>query len=277
MAAVATPTILDPKRLWGPTFLTNAVATLYTAPAAEAGVQLGNILLTNIGLQDFARVWDRDISVGYNDETADAADVDAADVTIFRTDAQAQGDEFYVGKAEKFSHIAFILSTILVGATVTLEVAYGTTAGDPGTYTVMTLATNGLVDGTNVLKQSGEISFVVPVATPWVTTTPGGAAAGFFIRLKLGTANPSTGPIGTQVRCGTQTNPLVTLYHILAAGSPTVNNYLGLDMPMPSVPGYPVPVTLGGVFIMNLSELISGKCDVENQVLVRGFGAELKD
>ena len=160
--ATVQPTILDPKKLWGPTLLTTASVTQYTAPALEAGVQIGGILLTNIGLVDFAKVWHLDATV-YVDETTDASDVGATDVSIFQTDSDSDGggagaaDRFYVGSATKFSHIAFILGQVGTGSPVLLAAYWNGSA-----WTDLTLATNNYVDGTNNLKQSGELSFTAP-------------------------------------------------------------------------------------------------------------------
>jgi len=272
MAAGNTPTKYDPKRLISPALLTTAIVAQYTATAAEAGTRLSKAILANTGLRDFDKVWDRDISVGFNDETTDAASAVAADVTIFRTDAQTQGDEFYVGRASKFSHVMFSLSTVLVGATVTLEVAAWTGAA----WTVLTAAADSLNDGSNVLKQSGEVSFVPPAA--WATTAVNGSTQ-FWIRFKVLTANPTTGPVGTQVRAGTKGTPRATLYMVPTGGSASANNIVALEVALPiAAGGYPildVPALDG--YVMDASDFLSAKCDVENQVVLHLAGIEMKD
>ena len=265
--ATVQPTILDPKRLWGPTLLTTASVTQYTAPAAEAGVQIGGIVLTNIGLVDFAKVWHLD-NTTYVDETTDASDVGTADVSIFQTDSSGAADRFYIGSATKFSHVSFILSTVGTGSP-TIVAAYWNSSA----WTDLTLATNSYVDGTNNLKQSGELSFNAP--SDWATKDVNGSTQ-YYIEIRV-TANFTIAPIGTQVRQGTRTNPLVTLHHILAAGSASNANLLASEMPLPSVPGAPIPVPLGDTFVIDTSEIISAKSNTENQILIRGFGAEIKD
>jgi len=271
--ATVQPTILDPKRLWGPTLLTTASVTQYTAPAAEAGVQIDGIVLTNIGLIDFAKVWHLDATT-YVDETTDASDVGATDVSIFQTDSDSDGggagaaDRFYVGSATKFSHISFILGTLGTGSPVLLAAYWNGSA-----WTDLTLATNSYVDGTNNLKQSGELSFVAP--SDWATKDVNGSTQ-YYIELRT-TAVYTIVPVGTQVRQGTRTNPLVTIHHILAAGSASNANLLASEMPVASIQGAPIPVPLGDTFVIDTSEIISAKSNTENQVLIRGFGSELKD
>ena len=230
---MTTPTTFTPLAV-DPVQLTPTIATLLTAGAN--GAVLDYIALVNTGLKDFEQVWDRDISVGYNDETADSASVGTADVTIFRTDAQAQADEFIFGMAAKFTAAAFVLSTILAGATVTLEVSYSTGAG---TWTVMSNAANNLVDNTNVLKNSGEITWNDPGAG-WVSAAVNGVSK-FYIRLRLLTANPSTGPVGTQVRCGSQGAVGATVYYVNSGGSVGDGTILAKGI---SVPGDGVPINL---------------------------------
>lgn len=200
---MATPTTMTPIAVGPITVPAGGTVDLYTVGANGARIEY--IDLVPLGLLAFEQVWDRDVSVGYNDETTDAGDVGTADVTIFRTDAQSQGDEFYVGHATKFGIISFVLSTALVGATVTLEVAYW----DGAAFTALTAVDNDLADGTNVLKNSGEISFTPP--SGWATTAVNGVTK-YYIRLKLGTANPGTAPVGTTVKLGTLGAPLVTAY-----------------------------------------------------------------
>ena len=48
MSATATPTIYDPKILYKGLLTTTLTTTLVTAPAAEAGVKIERIVLTNI-------------------------------------------------------------------------------------------------------------------------------------------------------------------------------------------------------------------------------------
>ena len=86
-----------------------------------------------------------------------------------------------------------------------LEVAYW----DGAAFTALTAVDNDLADGTNVLKNSGEISFTPP--SGWATTAVNGVTK-YYIRLKLGTANPGTAPVGTTVKLGTLGAPLVTAY-----------------------------------------------------------------
>lgn len=283
MAASATPTTYDPKRLWTPLLLATVNQTAYTAAPGERGTKLSQIVLANGGPQAFAKVWQRDISVGYIDQTAAASSLAAADVALFNTDSVAQADEFYVGNATKFSHILCLLSTLQVGGT-TLDIAYGTTAGNPGTYTSLTAAANNLIDGTSLLRQSGEISFTPPVGTPWVTTTPGAAAAGYFIRLKF-TAGPiTTAPVGTQVLVGSRGAPLVTIYAVPKAGSAGLGNPLAYGLPLPSNSGISSIFPSGGPavdvigsdgLIMSESDFLVALCSVENQVVMHGSGIEM--
>jgi len=160
---------------------------------AEPVFLASTVVPVEIPSSDFAQVWDRDISFGYRDETVDAADAGAADVTIFRTDAQTQGDEFLVGSLIRYRRISFVLSTVLAGATVTLEVAYWSGAA----WTVMTAVANNLVDGTNVLKANGDVTFDYPA--DWATTAVNGSTQ-YWIRFKLLTANPTTAPVGSTVK-----------------------------------------------------------------------------
>ena len=264
--ATTQPTIFDPKLLWGPTLLTTASVTQYTSPA-EAGTKISSILLTNIGLVDFAKVWHLDATT-YVDETTDASDVGATDVSIFQTDSSGLADRFYVGSATKFSHISFILGTLGTGTPTIVAAYWNGTA-----WTDLTLATNNYVDGTNNLKQSGEISFNAP--SDWVTVAVN-TSTQFWIEIRV-TANFTIAPVGKQVRQGTRTNPLVTIHHILAAGSASNSNLLASEMPIASVQGAPIPVPLGDEFIINLSEIISAKSNTENQLLIRGSGIEMKD
>lgn len=284
MAASATPTIYDPKRLIAPTLLTTALVTQYTATAAEAGTKLGKCILANRGLSTFAKVWVRDISLGAGDaqfspdETTDASDLGTADVTIFNTDAVAQGDEFFVGSAEKFSHIAFTLSQVQVGGT-TLEIAYGSGAGNPGTYTALVaLTADKLVDGTNLLKNTyGEISFVPPAG--WVTTTPGSATAGYFIRLKMTAGTITTAPIGSTIFRGTTGPAKVTLHAVPSGGSADSTNMVASEIIVPPIGsgwGLTESSFLDG-YMMNASDFLSAKCDVENQIIHHLSGIEMKD
>lgn len=267
------PTKYDPKIPAGfPKLLTTAAIVQYTAPA-EAGARILKCTLANSGPIAFDKVWYRDISAGYTDETADAFSPTAADVPIFDTDAQTEGDEFYIGDDAKFSHISFLLSTILVGATVTLVVAAWTGAA----WTTLTAAADTLVDGTNVLKNTaGEISFTPPAA--WATTAVNGSTM-YWIRLTLATANPSTGPVASTIIRGTTSVGKVTVHRVPSGGSAGVLNRMGYEL---IVPPYGVgwgvlPVTFLEEHVLNAGDFLSMKCSVENQFLHDLSAIEMQD
>jgi len=264
--ATVQPTIFDPKLLWGPTLITTTNAIFYTPPN-EAGVKINTILVTNVGLRNFDKVWHLD-NTTYVDETTDATDVGATDVSIFQTDSSGAADRFYVGSAIKFSHVAFILGTLGTGSPTVVAAYWNGSA-----WTDLTLLTNNWVDGTNNLKQSGEHSFTAP--SDWATVAVNSSTQ-FYIEFRV-TANFTIAPIGTQVRQGTRTNPLLTLYHVPTAQSAAIAYLLANEMPLASVQGAPIPVPLGDEFIVNADEDITGLSNTENQLLIRASGVEMKD
>ncbi len=273
---MASPSVWTPIAV-DPVTLTPTLATLYTAGAS--GAILDSILLANSGVKDVAKMWDYDLSVTtYNDRTAAANNAVTADVVMGRTDIKTQPDYLYFSSASLFTSLMFIISTRLVGATCTIEVAYGSTAGNPGTYTVMTAATNGLVDGTLVFTQigGGEISWSDPTtwAIPWVTTTPGAATAGYFIRIGILTADPTTIMIGSQCRIGTNGGVPTTVYYVPNGGTAGDGNVLAPAITVPR--GVPVNVLrdlVGRPFHMEPSSTIQAQA-LNPQVTVHVGGVD---
>jgi hypothetical protein len=176
--------VLDPNRV-------SSATQLAAAPnfARVNGIPVGVA---------FEQVWSNDVGgAGYADLTTAAGNVATADVPFFPdTSAFTDADEFIVGMAAKFGHITVVLSTALTGAGVTLDVSFSTGAN---TWTSLTAA-NNLLDGTNALTQSGDISWTDPGAT-WIAGLVN-AVSKFYIRIKL-KANPTGVPVGSQVLNGT--------------------------------------------------------------------------
>lgn len=272
---MATPTIFTPIAV-DPVLLTPTLATILSAGAN--GAVLDYLALVNAGPADFASVLQRDISVGYTDRTAVAASIATGDVPMFVT-AYDAGDEFYVLSPSKYAALMIIMSVLQIGGTA-LEVAYGTTAGNPGTYTALTAANANLVDGTNLLKQSGEITFD-PTSTqmvttaPWVTTTPNGVTAGYAIRLKM-TAGPiTTFPVASQIRCGSNGGVGASVYYVPSGGTAGDSNTVGKGI---TVPGDGEMINIiraleGRPWHMEPSSTIQGRAD-QPQVAIHIGGTD---
>lgn len=260
---MATPTSNEPKVLGAPAFLNDTLSTLGTAPAApELGVRLSSLALTHVGLRDFDQVWDHDISgappADWNDETTDAASAATADVTILRTDAFTQGDEFYVGSTSVFGHVLFILSTLAAGLTLVAEYWNGG-------WVALTIT-----DGTSDLSASGTVSFTPP--SDWVTNVVNGSPSLYYVRFTT-SADPGTAPVGTQVRAGTQESKYTRVHHVPSGGAAVPSNRIISDLKIPT-DGAPVVLDLGGV-IMDPSDTIQALAEAGGTIMAALYGIEM--
>lgn len=270
MAATATPTIIDPKVLRASQYLTTAIVTQYTAPAGEAGAMVRAGRVAYSGQKNFDKVWNYDASVGYGDETTDAASAAVNDVSIFQTDSAGLADRFYVGMtALKFSHIAFALGTIGTG-TPAITAAYW----NGSAWTDLTLVANNYVDATTALKLSGELSFTPPAS--WATNAVNGVTA-YWIEIRV-TANFTIVPLGNTVKMGTAYSPNVTFYKVPSGQSADDSRVICKTLYIPT-DGSSVDARLLGLLdaYLDAGDFIAAVCSAENIITFSADGAELKD
>jgi hypothetical protein len=188
--------------------------------ASTAGSEVWPFYYGDIRFADATKVFFHDISVGFIDNTAAAAQAGSTPYNIFNTDSRAQGDIFYIGHTEKFRKVIFHLRTLGVGMPI-VQWQYWTGAG----WANLTYNAADLLDSTERLSKSGAIEYNFS-GTPWQTTTINGYTL-YWIRGRLPSTEFSTAPQGSRIQLilddGTPTVGISAGGHVLlrASSNPT--------------------------------------------------------
>ena len=158
-----------------------------------------------------AEVWQRDVDVGWVDETVDFNDAGAGDVDPFSA-TEAVDDYFAIGHISTFTNVRVTIGTAGVGGVVVWEFYDGTAW----------VALNGVTDGSagfTAGTSSYNISFTLP--DNWATISLNSGAPLYFIRARISTVY-STNPVLTQGWIGGNAAGYMSIYTV--ASGPYVNN-----------------------------------------------------
>lgn len=129
-----------------------------------------------------------DVGTGVTNETRDAGNTTAANVTIIPA-TEAVGDYTVIGHEEPFQEVEMTLSTAGVAGVVVWEYYNGSAW----------VALTDVTDESNGFKATGISLLQYSVPTDWATTTVGGIPAMYYVRARITTVY-STNPVGTQFR-----------------------------------------------------------------------------
>lgn len=127
----------------------------------------------------------------FTDETTDANDPGAGDVTAYTASRQV-GDAFYVGEADRFTEVQFNTSQVTTDGALTWEYWNGSTWA----------ALAGVVDGTNSFLVSGVQSLTFDMPSDWETTTVNSQGPFFYVRGRVTTIGTGVSVLLTQVWVG---------------------------------------------------------------------------
>lgn len=125
----------------------------------------------------------------FTDETTEANEATANDMTLFPAVPVAGVDRYNIGSSVKFGRLALNVSTVGTGTyTVVFEYFNGSI------FTPL----SGVVDGTGNFKNAGlnQITFTIP--DDWATTTINSQGPFFYIRAEIQTGTVTAVPLGQQ-------------------------------------------------------------------------------
>lgn len=129
----------------------------------------------------------------FTDETTEANEATADDMTLFPAVPVAGVDRYNIGAENPFGRVDLNISTVGTGTyTVVFEYFNGSSF----------VALSGVVDGTTDFKTSGLNSITFTIPTDWAATTINGQGPFFFIRAEIQTGTVTAVPLGQQAFLG---------------------------------------------------------------------------